>query len=273
MNRRIILHIGSPKCGSTYLQRVMLQNQALLKVNGVYYPTGEEGHPGNGMVIPELSQAQFDGLFPDQSIHTTVLSHENLYAMPQWGKNLSEMVKGTDITVQVVVFLRPFSAFLYGDYSQFMKQFFDTYLETRKPYDDKTFEGFAERRINTLKPANFLPKWAERFPTAPLVLTSHRNIRQTLETVIGDVDGMDWTVPSELTNPSLRVSDCDDIAEAMRNPSNSADDVKQMFQKAFHTTGLPDLGRTPERTQWLEEQFETQNRALFDLFGFDNRLP
>jgi hypothetical protein len=183
------------------------------------------------------------------------------------------MVKDTGITVQVVVFLRPFSAFLYGDYSQFMKQFFDTYLESCKPYGDKTFEGFAERRINTLKPANFLPKWAERFPDAPLVLASHRKIRQTLETIFGNIGEMNWTVPSELTNPSLRVSDCDAIAAAMRDSSKNADYIKKMFLKSFHTTDLPDLGRTPERTLWLEEQFEAQNSALFDLFGFNNRLP
>ena len=30
MTRRLILHVGSPKCGSTFLQQVLLRNQAQL---------------------------------------------------------------------------------------------------------------------------------------------------------------------------------------------------------------------------------------------------
>ena len=272
MKKQILLHIGSPKCGSTYFQRVMLQNQALLRDQGIHYPDGDAGHPGNAMIVPDISQEQFAKLFPDPNVHTTVLSHENLYAMPQWGKALSELAKQSGVTVRVLVFLRPFSEFLYGDYSQFMKQFFDTYLQTRKPYDDRTFESFAQRRIETLKPAGFLPKWAALFPEAPLVLESHRNIRQTFETLLGAVDGMDWTVPTALTNPSLRVSDCDDIAAAMRDLSVTPDAIKEMFQQAFHQTDLPDTGRTTARTEWLEVQFEAQNAILFEKFGFNNRL-
>jgi len=271
MTRKILLHIGSPKCGSTYLQRVMLQNQSLLRDHGIHYPSGDDDHPGNGMIVPKLDQEQFDGLFPAPDIHTTVLSHENLYAMPQWGKALSELAKNSDITVQIVVFLRPFSEFVYGDYSQFMKQFFETYLKTRKPYDDRTFEVFAERRIQTLKPAEFLPKWAALFPAAPLVLESHRNIRPTIERLLGSIEEMDWSVHSDLTNPSLRVIDCDNIADAMREPDVSDDALRAMFQLAFHQVKLPDPGRTSERTAWLEAQFETQNATLQQKFGFNNR--
>jgi hypothetical protein len=272
MQRRIILHVGSPKCGSTYLQHVLLQNQALLRKNGVNYPASEGNHPGNGMILKDMTQAQFDGLFPDPNVHTTLLSHESLYSVPLWTKPLSEMIKGTDITVQIVAFLRPLSAFIYGDYSQFMKQFFDAYLETRSPYDGKTFEEFATHRIENLKPANFLQSWANLYPGLPLSIDSHLNIRPSVESLIGTIRGMDWDVPAEATNPSLRVSDCDSIANAMRDPNISADALRNMFKVAFSKIGTADPGRTPERTHWLEKQFDQQNAVLLEKFGFDNRL-
>ena len=36
MTQKIILHIGSPKCGSTYLQRVMVQNSETLLRHGIH---------------------------------------------------------------------------------------------------------------------------------------------------------------------------------------------------------------------------------------------
>ena len=47
MKRRILLHIGSPKCGSTYLQRALLQNRDRLAAHGIRYPHDGGEHPGN----------------------------------------------------------------------------------------------------------------------------------------------------------------------------------------------------------------------------------
>ena len=51
MTRRIILHFGAPKAGSTFLQRVLLQNTDRLAAAGVAYPHDGSGHPGNAEAI------------------------------------------------------------------------------------------------------------------------------------------------------------------------------------------------------------------------------
>ena len=175
--------------------------------------------------------------------------------------------------MQLLVFLRPFSDFVFGDYSQFMKQFFDTFLAERKPYGGRDFETFAKRRIDTMKPAAYLTNWGRLFPGLPLILDSHRNIQPVLDAVLGHPEGMIWVVPHHDTNPSLRMQDCDIIAASMLDPACADDDIRQMFLTAFHHTQEPDMGRSAERIAWLEEQFRPHNEALLTQFGFDNRAP
>jgi hypothetical protein len=272
MTQKIILHIGSPKCGSTYLQRVMLQNSETLLQHGIHYPAPPGTHPGNAGDIADITKAEVAAMFMD-GVHTVVLSHEDLYALSKRGIALSEIAKEAGIAVQLLVFLRPFSDFVFGDYSQFMKQFFDTFLAERKPYGGRDFETFAKRRIDTMKPATYLTNWGKLFPDLPIILDSHRNIQPVLDAVLGHPEGMNWEVPHHHTNPSLRMQDCDIIAAAMLDPACADDDIRQMFTTAFHHTQEPDMGRSPERIAWLEEQFRPHNEALLTQFGFDNRAP
>lgn len=269
--RKIILHIGSPKCGSTYLQQVMLRNTTSLAAHKVRYPHDGFGHPGNAADLATITRAQLEEDFSGDT-ETVFYSHEDLYAMPKRGDALSALAAEMEISVQVIAFIRPFSEFVFGDYSQFMKQHFDTYLKTRNPYDGKTLEEFAERRIQHLTPAAYLANWSKRFPGTKLILESHRNIRPVLENLLGAEAIAEWTVPSTQVNRSLRIEDCERIAQAMTRSGVSDARLHDMLREAFKNTDLPDAGRSRERTLWLEAQFDRQNNALMERFGFNNRL-
>ncbi|MFD2741471.1 hypothetical protein ACFSUD_18010 [Sulfitobacter aestuarii] len=274
MTRRILLHVGSPKCGSTYLQQVMLQNRDRLERARIRYPHDGSGHPGNAGDLAELDAARLAAHF-DGGIETLILSHEDLYSLSKRGDALAGLAREQGIEVQLIAFLRPFSEFIYGDYSQFMKQFFDTFLAERRPYGGRDFEGFAQRRIDTMKPAAYLRQWQGRFPQTPLILESHRNIRQVITALLGAelVDSLDWQVDPNRVNRSLRMQDCDSIAAAMRDPGVEAEEIKQMFRDAFHQVAESDPGKTAERTEWIETRFAPQNATLLAEFGFDNRHP
>lgn len=270
MTKKIILHIGSPKCGSTYLQRVMIQNSETLLQQGIHYPAPSGSHPGNAANLAEITQAEVETIFAGGT-HTVVLSHEDLYSLSKRGIALAEITAKFGIAVQPLVFLRPFSDFVFGDYSQFMKQHFDTFLAERKPYAGRDFETFARRRIDTMKPAAYLTNWGKLFPGLPIIIDSHHNIKNVLATVLGQPESMNWDVPHHDTNPSLRMQDCDIIAAAMLDSGCADEDIRQMFVMAFHQTQEPDMGRSQERIAWLEEQFRPHNEALLAQFGFDNR--
>jgi hypothetical protein len=271
MRRRIILHIGSPKCGSTYLQQVMVQNSPRLLERGIRYPHDGGSHPGNAADLASVDAARLDAWFAD-GVHTVVLSHEDLYGLPKRGDALAALAPKAGIEVQLVAFLRPFSEFVFGDYSQFMKQHFETFLARREAYEGRDFRAFAERRVRNLTPAAFLRNWSKRFPERPLILASHRRIRPVIEELLGPDEQMDWELHPTRVNRSLRMEDCDRIAAMMRDPEVSDAEIRAAFREAFHRTDLPDAGRTEERRAWLEAQFEEQNRLLRQQFGYDNTL-
>ncbi len=266
--RRIILHVGSPKCGSTYLQRVLLGNAELLETHGIRYPKPPGAHPGNAGALEQITRPEVEEMLAG-GIHTLLLSHEDLYAVPHRGAGLRTIADALGLELQVVAFLRPISAFIFSDYSQFMKQFFETYLQSRTPYDGRDFEAFASYRLSLIKPATYLKKW-EQLAHRPLILARHLEIRPVYERLLGPGPELDWHVPRVETNPSLRVEDCERIAEAMRDPARDDEEIRAMFRDAFHKTGQPDAGRSPRRVARIERMFARQNRELKKAFGFDN---
>lgn len=250
----------------------MAQNEPVLRAAGLCYPRPPGTHPGNAGDLVTITRARLDDYFAE-GMHTVILSHEDLYSLVKRGEPLAALTAQDGIEVQVIAFLRPFSEFMFGDYSQFMKQHFESFLKTRNPYDGRTFRQFCERRVATLTPARFLLNWQKRFPDRPLIVDSHRAIRSVMETLLGDAPALDWTVSRHDTNPSLRMEDCDRIVRAMRDPDRTDRDIRNMFRDAFHMTGQPDRGKTEARKNWVERAFAPQNAALLRHFGFDNRLP
>lgn len=271
MTRHIILHIGSPKCGSTFLQNALLQNRAMLARAGINYPHDGHGHPGNAANIADVDGDILDGWFENDA-HTVILSHEDLYSVGKRGDALAALTRERGITVQVLAFMRPFSEFVYGDYSQFMKQYFANFLAERNPYDGRNFYEFAQRRVDTMKPTAYLTQWLRRFPSLPLILAGHRDIVPVLSGLLPSqvADAMNWEVPQGHTNQSLRTQDCDAIAAAMKDPAMSNAQITQLYREAFHNTALPDAGRTAKRTKWIEDHFAERNEELMRVFSFDN---
>jgi len=269
MTRKVILHIGAPKCGSTYLQRVLLNNRVQLARSGYSYPHSGQGHPGNAADIAEMTGEKFDALMG--SAHTLILSHEDLFATAARARPLARIAENRGVLVQLVAFLRPFSGFIFGDYSQFMKQYFSRFLALREPYGGRNFEAFAADRSQMIDAAAHFRRWQNLFPQAPLVLAKHSEIQTVFGGLIGQ-EGLHWDVPKDQTNPSLRMQDCSEIAQAMRDPGIAEGDIRKLFRAAFLAVDQPDSGKSPDRIAWVEDLFESQNQALLEHFGFDNRL-
>jgi hypothetical protein len=269
MSKKIILHIGSPKCGSTYLQRVFLQNGPALAAARIAYPHTDPGHPGNAANLGAVTAEELERLF--ETSDTVVFSHEDLFSMPERGRALAPLVAAAGIDVYPVAFLRPYSEFMFGDYSQFLKQHFETYLKDRKPYGGASFEEFTTDRAQKLHAAKFITGWNTVFPGRQVQLGSHRDIRRTLEQLI-DLPEMNWSVHRHITNPSLRMEDCDAVAAAMYDPALTDETIRGMFKQAFKNTDLPDAGKTAERIAFVESVFAPQNAALLEKFGYNNLL-
>jgi hypothetical protein len=267
--RRIILHVGAPKCGSTYLQKVFLKNRARLARLGISYPHDGDPHPGNATGLETITA---DRLLADFGTgHTVIYSHEDLLANVPKGSALMTLAAELGITVDVVAFLRPFSELMFGTYSQMMKQNFETYLTTGQPYDGFDFEGLVQQAQHSYAFDRFLRGWARRNPDRPLILRHSSEIRATFEDLLGTRE-IDWSLPPDQANPSLRTEDCDRLAAMITEGKLSARRIRREFVAAHGLVGGPDRGRSPARIALVETLFADCNKGLEDWFGFDNRL-
>lgn len=269
MPRRIILHFGAPKSGSTFLQRALLKNRDRLRACGIAYPHPGHGHPGNAARIADLDAAGLAALFADGA-DTVVLSHEGIFATELEARPLARLARDAGVTVQRLAFLRPWSDFVFGDYSQNMKQHFDRYVATRNPYDGQCLEQVALRRAAEVDPVAVLMRWSRVIPTPRLVLASHLQIAPVMETLLGG-PGLDWDVPRAEANPSLRICDCEALARLIRRRSVPEERLRDALREAYERAGQPDPGRTPDRRRWIEGLFDRANRDLRAIYGYDNR--
>lgn len=268
--RRIILHVGAPKCGSTYLQRVLLKNRDRLLRLGIAYPHSGGAHPGNAADLQEIAE---DRLLADfGACHTLIYSHEDLLSAAARGRPLAGLAARLGIGLEIVAFLRPFSELLFGTWSQMMKQRFESWLASGQPYDGLDFEGLVRRSRPLYDVDAFLRQWAGHLDGRPLLLRSSGEIRRVMEQILGTGE-IDWNLPADQANPSLRAEDCDRLARMIREGTQPAEEIRKEFAAAFHRTGSPDRGRSPQRIALVEAAFADCNKGLLEGFGFDNRLP
>jgi len=276
VTRHLLIHIGMPKCGSTYLQRVLLQNRQVLAEHGVSYSRGhlapDHSHPGNAAGLEEADAALLETLFDGHD--QLILSHEDLFSRGGKAQPLAQAARDLGVSVDILAFIRPLSEFVYGDYSQNMKQKFPKFLAERCAYDGLDFEGFAARRATTLKPALRFDQWRKAFRGQGFHLHSHKDIRPVIDARYPGMD-LNWTVPRFKANPSLRMVDCEALARKINGRFLSPGYIKLIYKAALKASVelADDPGRTSARTITLEALFAPQNAALLDSFGYDNRHP
>lgn len=269
MTRRLILHVGAPKCGSTYLQRCLIQSAEALRAVGIAYPHDGKGHPGNAADLAGIDRAALDALYPP-GIHTVVLSHEDLLFLPRRGAALAALAPGAGLKIAVPVFLRPFPEMLYGSYSQQMKMHFERFLAARQAYDGRDFDAFCAAHAPRLAVAQGLAGWAGHVGRAAVTLRPHHRLRETMEALLPGAP-IDWALPHYMGNPSLRIADCAALAAEIADPARDPAELRARFKAIHHLTREPDPGRTPERTARLEALTAEENRRILDAWGYDNR--
>lgn len=263
--RRVILHIGAPKCGSTFLQRVLLANQDRLTRAGIVYPHQNGEHPGNAPRLEELTASKMlDDLGDAQ---TLIYSHEDLLVFREHSQTFAEAASKAGLDVQVICFLRPFHQLIFGTYSQTLKQNFEEFAAEGKAYGGRSFDEFCRHIHSRFRFDQFLKKWEATFPDGRLLLRSHTLIRPTFEALLDGVE-LDWNVDPNLTNPSLRIEDCEQIAKMINEGGYDTDVLRDELRAAYRKIGLSDPGRSAERITMIEALFAESTQILERDFGF-----
>ena len=171
---RIILHIGAPKTGSTYLQRRFLNAPELLRKYGIYYPASKMA--GNAKLLPvairKCATATFQRRFPEMNVlelkpslivsellsdwnpdqETLVLSAENF--RPRHATLLREILP-TKIECTVVLFVRRQDTWL--------DSYFNQLIKSRDINED--MESFLSRVIHSEDELLCCPDWYVHYNT------------------------------------------------------------------------------------------------------------
>lgn len=263
----MILHIGAPKCGSSFLQHAMLQNDKLLRKCSILYPQLDPAHPGTTSFLNDISSEMLEEWFSQAD--TLFFSHENWMARaPTCADKFLERIKPFDVKIEVIVFLRPFHEFSYADISQSFKQDFTTYLKTRTPLKGLSFEEHAQKRANDIRVWEFLEDWANFVGVENISVHSSKHIQQVVERIL-DLNVLNWEIPVTKVNKSLRISDCDRLVEMLQDETCSDEEIIAFFQSAYLNIGLHDEGRTPTRTKLFQALFERHYTYLRERFNFE----
>ncbi len=184
MNKKIYLHIGFGKTGTTSIQEALYDNRLFLAEQGVFYPdVGDKAHGHHGLArLGEQSLADdvIDDLrcilheFEVGSYNRLVLSSENFcFLKEEYIRQLAELIPSENTVV--IFYVRKQRELIQS-----------TYLEWQKVGSDYlgTIDNFFNRHKRSFLFTTRLKNWKNFFPSSDFIV--HLYHREIFEDVIGD---------------------------------------------------------------------------------------
>ncbi len=209
----LFLHIGMPKCGSTYLQSALYANRKWLLERGVLYPQLEPGEVFHHQIFFDLRNNASASLVRHrqaimeqmEGAEKVVVSTENF----NWGPNKTDAASVRDLfekmfsKVTVVVYFRNIFEYFNSWYAEHVQGF-----ENRSADDPETFLN--ENRIRRVDYSEICSSWMDAFGQKNLVARPFirecfrdRNILNDFLMILG-LDGCDGLYyPDREQNVSL----------------------------------------------------------------------
>ena len=177
MPRRVFLHVGAPKSGTTYLQSRLHANRHALRRHGVLYPTGWLGEPrlhywaaldvtgARHGVDPRRLHGAWDRLVRHvrRARGDVVVSHELLArAEPEQAARVLADLAATGAEVHVVLTVRDPARGLASGWQETLKFGART---TLRAYLDRARAG-RSTFLRSMDPTHVLTVWAEGLPAS-----------------------------------------------------------------------------------------------------------
>lgn len=291
-NRRVILHVGAPKTGSTYVQKRLHANTAALAAQQIAYPElwPTKGLSANAKLLPIVIEGVlppiFQRRFPHIALHdfdaaqlthnllapfeqgarVVILSAENMRA--QHTEALRALLP-TDLSIQVVLTVRRQDNWFSSLFSQRLKH----QHTARTPSAE-----LANRMANGFQPQDF-PDWAVQYQTWCDVFGSCNVLfyEETKRDLFGSflraagIDDLGNFRDIPRQNSSISAFECAyllSITEPL--PYETFQGHRRRAQKAAEGLGLLTPGvsfLSPDDLQSLRQAFSASNSALLAATG------
>mgnify|MGYP001093663469 CR=1 FL=1 len=198
----LILHVGHPKTGTSYLQSLIVLNEQTFKKLGIYYPLDEsssmakKGFPtsGNGEIFKKFN---FNKNY-DQNI---LFSSENLFRILEWD-GFNQIARKYSNNLKVILYTRNLFDYTFSSWGQKVKRAGEV-----RDLDRYLLDVFSETIPNIkIRPYENILKWldiSEKYGFK-IVIRNYSNHRKNLnEIFLKDVLNID-EVNIQLVQPEIK---------------------------------------------------------------------
>ncbi len=286
MKKKLIIHIGRPKVGSSALQYFLHVNQAVLAENGYLYPQSARyqraSHKLSLSLLPNLPDykvvsdttpvALYEQVLDELrggAVNTGIISSEHFWLVNP--KKVAALISD-DIEVRILAYVRRQDDVLASSYLQELKQ-------GQIPYGYDFLEYASDKnRLALMDYDQILGRWSKAFPASDIAVRVYenieqRNIERDILKFLGikNTDGFRFSEARKNTSPASDMLPYIDQIRKMPIEAN----VKQGVIGAL--SQLSDMVETDERydasklfslaeRQQVMSGFAESNKKMLDIY-------
>ncbi|WP_127479350.1 hypothetical protein [Nocardioides pantholopis] len=282
MSDRVLIHVGTPKTGTSYLQDVLYRNRERLAEAGILYPA--ERFDAHFLAALDLMRLPWGGLETEavgawerlaaevrEHPGTAILSHEILAtaSRAQVGRALASLGHGAGTEIHLVLSVRDLTRQVPAEWQENIKHrrvlSYASFLEELR---DPAREGaIASWFWGVQEIPDILDRWGSALPpervhvvTVPPPGGAPDLLWKRFSQVLG-LDGLDLDLTPERSNPSLGVPETALLrrinlaANAVVAPADYRPLVRELLahRTLSRRTGSPRIALPPQDRPWIEE--------------------
>ncbi|HEX5088189.1 MAG TPA: hypothetical protein VFV89_10300 [Nocardioides sp.] len=282
MSRKVLLHVGTPKTGTSYLQDVLFRNREVLAEAGIAYPaTRHDGHflaaldlmqlPWGGLQAEAIGA--WDALAEQVRAHdgTAIVSHEILAtaSRAQIGQALESLGHGDATEVHLVLSVRDLVRQIPAEWQENLKHrarlSYGAFLDQITDPERATRIGAWFWGVQEIP--DILDRWGQDLPPSQVHLVTvpppggaPELLWKRFSQAFG-LDGIDLDLEGERHNPSLGAPETALLrrinrkANAELAPADYRPLVRELLahQTLSRRTRSPRLALPPELHPWVQE--------------------
>jgi hypothetical protein len=282
VTKRVLLHVGTPKTGTSYLQDVLFRNRPALARNGILYPA--DRFDAHFLAALDLMRLPWGGL-ETQAIGawdrladevrrwpgTSIISHEILAtaSRSQVGRALESLGHHDGTEVHVVLSVRDLVRQIPAEWQENVKH---RSVISYERFLDEIRDPARDTRIATWfwavqEVPDILNRWGHDLPPERIHLVTvpppggpPALLWQRFSQALG-LDGLDLDLEAERANPSLGVPETALLRRINRAANRQLDPpdyrplVRELLahQTLSRRTGSPRLALPPEVHPWAQD--------------------